>query len=58
MAGPSQRRALGVLFFVLTGLFLFIAVAALDARQWVVAVAAAALGAWLGSMAWRGLRSG
>jgi hypothetical protein len=58
VAGPSQRRALGVLFLVLAGLFLFIAVAALDARQWVVGVAAAALGAWLGSMAWRGLRSG
>ena len=58
MAGPSQRRALGALFVVLTGLFALIAVAALDARQWVVAVASAALGAWLGSMAWRGLRSG
>jgi nitrate reductase NapE component len=58
VAGPSQRRALGVLFLVLTGLFALIAVAALGARQWVVAVASAALAAWVGSMAWRGLRSG
>ena len=58
MAAPAQRRALGVLFLVLTALFALIAVAAADARQWVVAVAAAALGAWLASMAWRGLRSG
>jgi heme O synthase-like polyprenyltransferase len=58
VAAPAQRRALGVLFLVLTLLFGLIAVAALGARQWVVAVAAAALGAWLASMAWRGLRSG
>ncbi len=58
MAAPAQRRALGVLFLVLTLLFGLIAAAALDARQWVVAVAAVALAAWLASMAWRGLRSG
>ena len=58
MAAFSQRRALGVLFVVLTALFALIAGAALDARQWVVALAAAALAAWLASMAWRGLRSG
>ena len=58
MAARGQRRALGVLFLVLTALFAFIAAAALDARQWIVAVAAAALAAWLASMAWRGLRSG
>ena len=58
MAGPSQRRALGVFFAVLTGLFAFIGVAALDAREWVVAVASIALAAWVGSIAWRGLRSG
>jgi hypothetical protein len=58
VAAPAQRRALGVLFLVLTGLFALIAVAALAASQWVVALAAAALGAWLATMAWRGLRSG
>ncbi len=58
MAAPAQRRALGVLFLVLTALFGLIAVAAVDARQWVVALAALALAAWLVSMAWRGLRSG
>ncbi len=58
MAAPAQRRALGVLFLVLTALFGLIAVAAVDARQWVVALAAFALAAWLMSMAWRGLRSG
>jgi hypothetical protein len=58
VAAPAQRRALGVLFLVLTALFGLIAVAALDARQWVVALAAFALAAWLMSMAWRGLRSG
>jgi hypothetical protein len=58
VAAPAQRRALGVLFLVLTALFGLIAVAAVDARQWVVALAAFALAAWLMSMAWRGLRSG
>ena len=58
MAARAQRRALGVLFLVLTALFALIGLAALDARQWVVGVAALALAAWLGSMSWRGLRSG
>jgi hypothetical protein len=57
VAAPSQRRALGVLFLVLTGMFVFIAVAALAARVWVVGVAAAALAAWLSTLAWRGLRA-
>lgn len=57
MAAPSQRRALGVLFLVLTGMFVFIAVAALAARVWVVGLAAAALAAWLSTLAWRGLRA-
>jgi hypothetical protein len=57
VAAPSQRRALGVLFLVLTGMFVFIAVAALAARVWVVGLAAAALAAWLSTLAWRGLRA-
>jgi hypothetical protein len=57
VAAPSQRRALGVLFLVLTGMFVFIAVAALAARVWVVALAAVALAAWLSTLAWRGLRA-
>jgi hypothetical protein len=58
MAAPSQRRALGVLFLVLTAGFAFVAVAALAAGVWPVGVAAAALAAWLSTMAWRGLRPG
>jgi hypothetical protein len=57
VAAPSQRRALGALFLVLTAGFAFVAVAALVARVWVIAIAAAALAAWLSTMAWRGLRA-
>jgi hypothetical protein len=56
VAAPSQRRALGALFTVLTAGFAFIAVAALAAGVWVVGLAAAALAAWLSTLAWRGLR--
>ena len=57
----QQRRALGLLFLVLAVCFLGIALAAARAAAetpgvWVIAGAAAALGAWLGSMSWRGLR--
>ena len=55
MARVTQRRALGVLFLFLTTLFAVIAVAALDARVWVVAVAAGVLAAWVGSLAYRNL---
>ena len=51
MAAPSQRSALGVLFLVLAVLFAGIALAALDARVWVIALAAGALSTWLGSLA-------
>jgi hypothetical protein len=57
----SQRRALGGLFSVLT-----LAVAAMavwaaagaggSLRRWVVAAAAAAIGAWFASLAWPLLR--
>nr|MBA2297869.1 hypothetical protein [Actinomycetota bacterium] len=55
------RQALGILFLFLAACFLGIAVAAARAASdtpavWVIAVAAAALGTWLGSMSWRGLR--
>jgi hypothetical protein len=51
-----QRRALGLLFGVLAVAFAATAIAALlgtggDAKGWVVAVGALALGAWLGSLA-------
>jgi heme O synthase-like polyprenyltransferase len=53
---PSQRRALGALFLVLACAFAGIAVAAFGARVWVVAVAAAVLGAWMLGFAVRALR--
>jgi hypothetical protein len=57
----KQRRALGALFFLLAIGLAGIAVGAVrDARHeavgWAIAVAAAALAVWLGSMAWRALR--
>ena len=62
MAGPYNRRvhrrALGLLFSVLAaGL---VAIAVLSAfeggRAWVIALSAAALGVWMGSLALRALR--
>jgi hypothetical protein len=50
-----QRRALGLLFTVLTLAFALIAVASARAGQWVIAAAAALLGAWLATLAARGL---
>jgi hypothetical protein len=52
----QQRHALGLLFAVLTFFFGLIAFAAARAGVWVVAAASAALGAWLATMALRGLR--
>ena len=48
-----QRRALGLLFSVLAAVFLLVAVAATGhgVRGWIVAVAAAAMAVWLGSIA-------
>ncbi|HVM57267.1 MAG TPA: hypothetical protein VMT74_07370 [Gaiellaceae bacterium] len=56
MAAPSQRRALGALFAVLAAVLAAVAAAALtgaggSAARWVIAVAALALAAWLGSLA-------
>jgi hypothetical protein len=57
---PSQRRALGVLFVVLGGMFAAIAVAAAASAEglagWIVAVAAVAIGLWLLSLGARALR--
>lgn len=55
MAAP-RRRSLGVLFVVLTALFLGVAAYAALERQWIVAVAAAVLGAWMGDLAFRAVR--
>jgi NADPH-dependent curcumin reductase CurA len=52
-----HRRALGILFAVLAGSLLAIAVfAALEGgRAWVLAAAAGALGLWMGDLARRAL---
>jgi hypothetical protein len=56
----SQRRALGALFAFLALGFAGIAAAAIasgsGARAWIVGLAAAALGVWLASLAFRALR--
>ena len=57
MPAPSQRKALGVLFFLIAVFFVGIAVTAFEADVWVVAVAAGALALWMGSMALRALRA-
>ena len=56
MAARAPRRSLGALFLVLTLLFAGIAVSAVRADQWVVAVPAAVLGGWLATMAFAALR--
>jgi hypothetical protein len=56
VAAPSQRRALGALFAVLTVAFAGIAAAAGAAGQWIILAAAAAIGLWFGSLALRALR--
>jgi len=50
-----QRRALGLLFLLLTLAFALIAVASIRAREWVIAAAAVALGGWLATLAGKGL---
>jgi hypothetical protein len=56
---PSQRRALGVLFFFLGGIFAGMAIAAAataeGAAGWIVSGAALAIGAWLFTLAFRAL---
>ena len=60
MAAPSQRSVLGALFLFLAAAFAGIAVTAVQADVWVVAIAAAAIAMWLGTLAFRalGLRGG
>ena len=57
----SQRRALGVLFSVLAAAFAAIAIASAwgstEPRRLVVALAAAAIALWLGSLALSALRN-
>jgi hypothetical protein len=56
VAQPSQRRALGALFLVLTAVLLGIAWAAYRAEQWVILVAAGVIAAWMATLvlrAWR-----
>jgi hypothetical protein len=56
VAGPSQRRALGALFLVMTAMLAGIAWAAYEAEQWVIAVAGVVLAAWMATLvirAWR-----
>jgi hypothetical protein len=55
------RRPLGLLFVLLAGAYAGIAVASARgagaaAGRWVVAAAAAALAAWMATLAWRALR--
>jgi threonine/homoserine/homoserine lactone efflux protein len=61
VADPSPRRALGALFLCLALAFAGVAAAAAQGHsspvaRWIVAVAAAALALWLGSLAWRAWR--
>ena len=56
-----MRRPLGFLFLALAGGFTAIAVASAwgagkTPARWVVAAAAAALGLWMATLAWRALR--
>jgi membrane associated rhomboid family serine protease len=56
VAQPSQRRALGALFLVLTAVMVGIAWAAYHAEQWVILVAAGVIAAWMATLvlrAWR-----
>jgi hypothetical protein len=57
VAAPSQRRALGALFLLLTAVLAGIAWAAYRADQWVIAAAAGVLGAWMASLVLRAWRS-
>jgi hypothetical protein len=53
--GVSQRRALGVLFLLITLAFAGIAIAAAGAGVWPVAIAAAVLGVWMSTLVVRAL---
>jgi succinate-acetate transporter protein len=55
VAAPSQRRALGALFLVLTLFFAGVAVEAAT-HVWPVAAAAGVLALWMASLTWQLLR--
>jgi ABC-type uncharacterized transport system permease subunit len=56
VAARAQRRGLGALFLVLTLFFAGIAVAAVRAGVWPIGVPAAAIAAWMATMAASALR--
>jgi len=58
VAAPSQKRALGALFLLLTAVMAGIAWAAYRADEWVIVVAAGVLAAWMGSLVLRSWRRG
>ncbi len=63
MAAPSQRRALGTLFFLLGIAFAGVAFAAAAAdsggvARWLIAVAALAIAIWFLTLSVRALRAG
>ena len=54
---PTQRRALGALFILLSALFAFITLAAANAGVWPVAIAGGALCFWMVGLAVRAWRN-
>jgi hypothetical protein len=56
VARLSQRRALGALFALLGLALGGVALVAAKHHVWVIAFAAGAIGAWLGSLSWSLLR--
>ena len=57
MPAPSQRRALGALFLLLTAILAGIAYAAYRADQWVILIAAGVLAGWMASLVLRSRRA-
>ena len=55
MARP-RRRSLGVLFALLTAGFVALTAYAATGGEWIIAVAAGALSAWLAELSFRSLR--
>jgi hypothetical protein len=51
-----NRVAMPLLFGLLTAAFAVIAVSSATHGRWVIAVAAVAIGLWMGSFAWASLR--
>jgi uncharacterized membrane protein len=55
MARP-KRRSLGLLFLVIAAAFAGVTAYAVTSGAWIVAVAAGALGVWMGELSYRALR--